>query len=271
MKITLFFTLLLASILAAPLRATDTPEGADAFFHQMRNANIVVLATLKAQDAERFTFVLNKSLLGAVDAQIVLPRFSMELANGVLPRVGGSYLLFLKQRKILGRRGIVGWAMGGYSIQEVKGAEFDLLSDVVADYVRYKTDANGLKQALMKHSAQKIGYVQYSTISDLDTRGLLNAKDAGLLAERLKGGHIIDARAKLSVVNKIKHFNLKQFAPLLESMIMNTNENISVRTSSLRGLQQFGDQAALARVAPVMVDGMSGRLRRTTIDIVKPR
>lgn len=268
MKITLFITLILIS---ASVLATDTPEGADAFFHQMRNSNMVVLATLKAQDAERYTFALNKSLLGAADQKIVLPRFPLELANGVFPRLGGNYLLFLKQRKVLGRMTIVGWAMAGHSIQEVKSGEFDALSDVVADYVRYKTDPNGLKQALMKHSGLNIGYVQYSTISDLDTRGLLNAQDAGVLAERLKNGRIIDARAKFSVVNKIKHFNLKQYAPVLESLIMNTNENISVRTSSLRGLQQFGDQAALARVAPVMVDGMSGRLRRTTIDIVKPR
>ena len=270
MKITLFL-ILMACMMALPVLATDTPEGADAFFHQMRNANTVVLATLKTQDAERWTFVLNKLLIGTADQQIVLPRFSLELANGVFPRVGGSYLLFLRHRKILGRGGIISWAMGGYSLQEVKSGEFDTLSDVVADYVRYKTDPNGLKQALMKHSALNIGYVQYSTISDLDTRGLLNAQDTSVLAERLKSGRIIDARAKFSVVNKIKHFNLKQYAPVLESMIMNTNENISVRTASLHGLQQFGDQAALARVAPVMVDGMSGRLRRTTIDIVKPR
>lgn len=268
----LYLALVIALLNVSSVFSIDVPEGADAIFHQMRNSNVVALATLKSMDKTKFTFVIQKNLLAQTGKEIVVSRFSLENSHGISIKENTNYLLFLKQKRLTG--GILigySFAMGGYSLQPVGERDFNGISDVVADYVRFKGDKASLKAALLNHNLKANGYVQYSTVVDLDTHGMMDATVAETLAERVKSGKLTDPRAKFTIVNRIQHFGLKKFAPILESMILNTNENISVRTASLKGLQKFGDQAALARVAPVLVEGMSGRLRRTTIDIVNPR
>jgi hypothetical protein len=142
---------------------------------------------------------------------------------------------------------------------------------VVSDYVAFSGDKNRLAQRLLEVADSKDQYLQYSAVRDLSTVVPPTAAIATALATKLKNGTIRSNDAKLDIVEKITKFRLTAFSPVLESLVINGQENISVRGAGLVSLERMGQSDAVRRVAPFAVNDNSGRLRRIGIDVVKPR
>jgi len=268
MKTLIFFTLLLLGI---PAMAVDVPEGGDAIYHQVRNANAVVFATLTSSDKSFLYFNLLKGLNRKMPATFKIGRALAPGHDQLVLKNTATYLLFLKVNRLSERLGIYSLAMGEYSVSPMNRKFMNDYESVISDYMKFRGNNAALAKSLMLHVDKRIPYLQYSAVKDMAMRGMLDETASTELAEKMRNGIIVDPRAKLEIVRKISKFKMTTYTPILEQLIVDNSENVSVKSASLTALDHMGQVEALRRVAPAMLEHRSGRLRRVTIDIVKPR
>lgn len=251
--------------------AYDAPYGADGIFHQQRSSRAIAFVKYLSSDLKHHQFTVVKMLKGKLPATIKVAVDNNEDAPTPLLKKENTYLAFLNGTTFSARTGIYSFPVGGYSVKPVSERSIAQVEEVVLDYINFSNDRKALAEKLLRHADSANPYIQYSAVRDLTTFTPSNRAVAEALAQKLKAGTIKVADVKADVVEQIVKFKLTNFSPVLESLVLNTNETVSVRGSSFVALERLGDTAAVRRVAPATVNDQSGRLRRIGIEVIKPR
>lgn len=268
MKITILFSLLFLSLNGL---AFDAPFGSDGIYFQQRASSYVAFISYVKSDGRHHSFNVVKTIKGKLPKLVRIPVVAHEEAPLPRMKAGQVYLAFLKANRLTSRLGIYQLPMQGMSIRTVPVRMQAKYEEVVKDYVAFAGDKARLSQKLLAHADVADEYLQYSAIRDLTTVFPPSSAIAQNLGKKLQSGKIRSSDAKLDVVEQISRFKLTGFTSVLESMILNSRENVSVRSAGLVSLERMGQVEAIRRVAPTVVNDPSGRLRRIGIDVIKPR
>jgi hypothetical protein len=268
MKLSIILSFLCLSL---TVKAYDAPYGSDGIFHQQRASSIVAFISFSSTDRLFHNFNVVKTMKGKLPTTLKISAATGEQAPLPRMKTGQVFLAFLKGDALAARRGVYSLPMQGMSLHAVSPRMAAKYEEVVADYIKYAKDKDALAERLLAHSEVPDEYIQYSAVRDLTSVFAPKAQVAQALALKLQRGKIRSANAKLDVVEQITRFKLTAFTPVLETMILNSTERVSVRAAGLVSLERMGQTEAIRRVAPTVVNDQSGRLRRIGIDVIKPR
>src|SRR5262249_55167496 len=143
-------------------------------------------------------------------------------------------------------------AMSYYSIQDVSGQDRKAYRTAIGAYLRNAGDKERLKPELKRLAGSRLPYLQYSAVVDLKMEDLIQDSDVGWLAGLVANRQLTDPRARGIVVQQIGRFRARRFSDVLEGVVRDPKESVSVRAEALRTLEEFGAQESLKALAPVV-------------------
>jgi hypothetical protein len=227
--------------------ATDLPYGGDALYHQLQASGDVAIARLTGRHPGILEFTLLESLEGSLPLDFTVDANEPGLSS---LRVGGAYLLFLNASRDSGVQFQL--ATSYYSIRNVRGQDRRAYRTAVDTYLRNVSDKASLKPELRRLAASRLPYLQYSAVVDLERLHLLGGADVTWLAGLLSRGQLADPSARGIAVQQIGRFRAREFTGLLENVVRDNHESVSVRANAFRTLEQLGATESLRALAPVV-------------------
>lgn len=242
----------------AVAHAIDIPEGGDAIFYQLRASTDTVIAELVKQQGPTYEFRVTSTLSGRAPVSFTITDEPGYLASKNLKQ-GRSYLLYLRDS---GSKPAVTLSTSLYSVQEVEADESATYKEVIAAYRQALGDKQALKPILLKGTATKIPYIQYSAVQDLQYLNLMTKDDVERLGTMLEEQQIIDSRAKKLIIQRLGSKHFSRFAPLLGRIAQNASEPLSVRSASIDSLFELDAKEQLKNLQTAIDKEPSLSLRR---------